>query len=533
MFILSTNENARRGLDRGPVCLGRKSTPYFLIGFDAICCTCGGCAKSKKSSLFIQSSVEKFLYFFTNSLSTYTTMAKQATQPKKGAKRTRARTPSNSSSSSSTFNAPVETDLDENSENEDEEDEDKEKDKEDENKDNSGDTSANEAAAAKLLVQQKRRAAKDAARVAKEAAEAKFLAEFGSSDEEEEEEEDEYVSNNADIQSLLEKPADADDLVDECIDLKHPSEHPQARNYDRIPLHDLKRGMVVPIILFKKNRVCWDNILDIVAEYVVALVCEDGKCMLKCILENKGTLTNKYITPNWLTFNSVSSKRTVLILSAEAIERGLLVPEARLNLSMTKLSPVSLSSASLVDDEETNDLESSDKSRNKELRKIYSAPLRRALQNDTAKISLLLGSEQDITTITFLTHLRNTQTSAALDDLPFLVVNKHLEAFLRFRWSKTPHVKAGVSESCHLNLFLPYDSRGNLGYFRHTEDICTALFNLEQACVILFLDSEVLPFYEMLFAQLQRQMRSNDVHLSINAVPIDYLVWRLSRILVD
>jgi len=64
-------------------------------------------------------------------------------------------------------------------------------------------------------------------------------------------------------------------------------------------------------------------------------------------------------------------------------------------------------------------------------------------------------------------------------------------------------------------------------------DIALALTHLEIACVELFQESESRPFFGKIFVPLQRLLANTGVMNSVQSIHIDFLVWRISKILVQ
>ena len=324
---------------------------------------------------------------------------------------------------------------------------------------------------------------------------------------------------------------EADPYFSEYDLLVFPSPDIKARPYDRILLLSLARGFILPVINFvRHSEKRFSNICGINAFYVVTAVNYDGSVDVQRLTEHRflpdGT---PFPSPMWATFYPPIGDRTVLVLSAFVLESNRLPAAVKTALLASKIVASALHCR--VEDTSATGGHSSFAGRASELRDIANAPIRRALHGDRAVFYRLVGPQGDITNQQFFTTLRNSQPSPALQALPFFSSSEHLGLFLSFSWGNSLVLSNKKPESCHLAFFLPFLSPTVFATFRNTHDIFLALVNLESACKAVFCESSDRPFFAHIFVPLQKRLTNADHADSLQSVPIDFLVWKISEIL--
>jgi hypothetical protein len=304
------------------------------------------------------------------------------------------------------------------------------------------------------------------------------------------------------------------------------------RTFELSPISALRKGFIVPVLRCAANPPTFESIDALSAFYVVGAVHEDGVVDLSLVADCRphGLLPLAPLHA-WLVFHPPLPARSIPVMAGNVLTMELLPPEVRAALTARRISACAPSSprALILNDANSH---STDVSRGSLLREIAAAPLRRALHGDVAMFHAMVGPSGDISSKQFLNTLRNLQTSSVLHRLPFLQPD-HLEAFLTFRWGRELSFASKKAEACHLALFRAVDARGAIQPFRSAYDVATALNHLELACYTLFRETVHRPFFVTIFQPLQRLMRSRDLLTSLSAVPIDFLVWKISGLLVE
>ena len=331
---------------------------------------------------------------------------------------------------------------------------------------------------------------------------------------------------DADLIELLEGGADANPLFPSFLGT------PSSRSFELSSLSSLRRGFVVPFLRYAEDPPSFSSLTGINGFYAVSTVQADGSADLVLLVDRRPLhLHREHPLPSWVVFNSPLEVRRIPTMSGQIIDMGQLPVDVRSALSARRIVPCAPSSTRLPSVSDPPPL-SSDITRGAQLREIASAPLRRALHGDSALFNSLVGPSGDVTSKTFMNNLRNMQTSSVLSRLPFFHPD-HLECFLAFRWGRELCFSGKKAEVCHLALFRAFNSKGEIQPFHSPFDLCLALENLQTACVTLFGESAHRPFFATLFLPLQQLLRSRDLLTSLSAVPIDFLVWRLSGVLVQ
>lgn len=310
---------------------------------------------------------------------------------------------------------------------------------------------------------------------------------------------------------------------------------PQARSFERTGLSALRRGFVVPRLRFADDfHPSFAELDGFEALYVVVVVHPDGSADLSRLsLYPQYALGSHPTSPAWASFSAPLEDRSILVMSAFVLDSLRLPSDARAALALLRIAPCapSMTRPTPPDLPPAVGSHSSDASRGSQLREFAAAPLKRALHGDVSVFSSLVGPSGDISSKMFLNNLRNLQTSAQLHRLPFFSPD-NLESFITFRWGKELSFTSRKADVCHLSLFRLPDTQGNVLPFRSVYDINTALLNLESACVTLFLERSDRPFFSRIFVQLQKRYHCMDMNLSVSSLNIDFLVWKLSEILV-
>jgi hypothetical protein len=307
---------------------------------------------------------------------------------------------------------------------------------------------------------------------------------------------------------------------------------PLSRSFELSSISSLRKGYIVPVLRCTEVPPTFASVEGFAAFYVVAAIHEDGTIDFSLLADCRphGLLPPPPLHA-WLVFHPPLPDRAVPVMSGHVIALDRLPPEVRSALTARRVSPCAPSLSRGTSALETPP-PASDLTRGSILREIAAAPLRRALHGDAATFQALVGPSGDISSKMFLNNLRNSQTSSALQRLPFLQPD-NLEPFLTFRWGRELTFTSKKADVCHLALFRAVDARSSIQPFRSPYDIASALNNLELACCTLFHESPHRHFFVEIFQPLQRLLRNRDLLTSLSAVPIDFLVWRISGVLVQ
>lgn len=327
----------------------------------------------------------------------------------------------------------------------------------------------------------------------------------------------------------------AESYFAEFPELVFPNSHSRSGNLDRCLVSNLKVGFVLPILDFKLKTPSFEHYAGALAYYVVVSVNElDGFIDLYRVAEYRRNADKSvFASPQWLTFSPPQNSipRTVIVVSHLIASTNKLPLGVRLalkdNFSLTAKGPT----VTAITSSSTSNM--SDKSRAAELRELAAAPLMRALHFDSASFARLVGPTSDVRDKSFLFSLRNRYSSSILQSLPIVQNVDHLELFVTFKWSRELSMTSKKAECCHLQLFKPADVAGNVTPFLSLIEIMDALQMLEQSCVDFFLDEKHMGFFGQVFYALHRKLQSREIDSCISALPVDFIVYKISQLLID
>ena len=331
----------------------------------------------------------------------------------------------------------------------------------------------------------------------------------------------------------------AETYFEEFTELVFPSAHSRSGILDRCPVSHLRVGFLLPILNFKDDVPSFDTYLGVHAYYVVISVNDFGGSVdLSRVAEYRRNADGSvFASPAWLSFapSFSSSSRTVIVVSHLVASTPQRLPfgvrqSLKDNFALTAKGPssstglISSSLASIVE---------SDKNRAAVLRELAAAPLLRALHNAYDRFARLVGPTKDVRDKSFLVSLRNRFNSSTVQSLPVTQSLEHLELFVTFKWSRELSMPNKKAECCHLQLFKPLDSSGNVTPFTDIKDIGDALQMLESACIDCFLDERDMGFYGQAFYTLHRRIASREINSCLSALPVNFLIYKVSQLLLD
>ena len=342
----------------------------------------------------------------------------------------------------------------------------------------------------------------------------------------------------SDLQTLLDSVVEAREIIPEYEAVYYQNEDPSTAKFQRVAVSALKRGFIIPVFITSPSATLGDpeeTVSGFSAFYTVVSI-SNGTVEIVLIADYQKDISGKSLAKR-ATFTRIEDNRSVLVLSSCTIESQFLPASV-----LSAMGDVSILPSSPPDGCDRLGASSSTQSSGLSstsvkalVREASLAPLRRALHNDQSLLSNIVGPLQDLSSKVVLNNLRNLQSSTRLNNLPFWDMTEHLEAFLGFRWSDQPYINGSKKcyDGMHLSLFLARDKYKNYARFNTCVDIITALDNLEFACKVLFQEKADRPFYQRIFRSLRDLLSSMDIIESVQSLPIDFVVWKLSKILVQ
>lgn len=347
------------------------------------------------------------------------------------------------------------------------------------------------------------------------------------------------------LDRLFGEGVDASQLFHSYAELEFPSDEPKSKFYERVVVADLCRGMILvplrfavpPIGSSAGTTVSFSNLLSPQSFYVVTAVHSDRSSDLVLLCSSLVSVEES------AAFGPHLDNKTVLVLSASAIDSNRIPEVGRAALSKLHIVPIAPSS-SIRSASGLKSLSSSvtgttvgEVSRGAEVREAQAAPFKRAIHNDMGLFRTLTGPLMDISSGIFLSNIRNNNVKAGLFKLPIMNADHYL-FFLQFRWTAEPYLASAAStkklDSCHLSLLMPLTASGNFHVFSSWLDITTAIRNLRDLCICVFNENpKVAPFYSIIFSNIFMALEDTTPKDSLHDLPTSFLVWKVSSLFVE